>query len=64
MRTWLKEIREEKGINQAKLATKIGSSRAGYTNIENGKRKPSVELAKKIGCALGFEWTRFFEEVK
>lgn len=57
----LKKIRELEGQTQNQLASKIGISRAYYTNIENGKRKPSVDIAKKIATALGFEWTRFYE---
>ena len=37
-------------------------SQSGYANIEVGLRMPSVEIAKRIAAALGFEWTRFFEE--
>lgn len=40
----------------------VGISRAGYANIENGKRLPSVPVAKKIAAVLGFDWTRFYEE--
>jgi len=35
-------------------------SRSFYTEIENGDKNPSVETAKKIASALGFDWTIFF----
>ena len=44
------------------ISKAIGIAQASYSNIENGKRRPSVEMAKKIAGVLGFEWARFFEE--
>lgn len=60
MRHWLIEIRGKR--SQQSVADKIGISRGAYANIELGKRNPSVQLAKKIGEALGFVWTLFFDE--
>jgi len=62
MRTWLREIRKEKKMLQREVANPIGISSAYYTFIEKGKRRPSVETAKKIAAVLGFEWTKFFED--
>ena len=45
-------------------AKKSGISYPHYNFIENGKRRPSVEVAKRIAGVLGFEWTRFFEDAK
>lgn len=58
----LKDVREKKGMTQQNVADKAGLSRAAYTNIEIGKRKPSIETAKKIGNVLGFEWSKLYEE--
>lgn len=58
---WLKAMREEKGVSQKELSQEIGIAQASYSNIENGERRPSVAVAKRIGAALGFDWTRFFE---
>jgi transcriptional regulator with XRE-family HTH domain len=33
-----------------------------YSNIEMGKRNPSVDAAKKIANVLGFPWARFYED--
>lgn len=64
MRKWLVEIREEKGLSQYKAAELAGISQSYYGAIETGERgKPlSVKIAKKIGGALGFPWTRFYED--
>lgn len=62
MRRWLKEIRIEKKMTQEKLAKKAGIERSYYTMIEQGKRNPSVAVAKQIAIALGIQWTIFFED--
>lgn len=60
MRSWLVDLRG--GRSQQELANKIGMSQSGYASIETGSRRPSVETAKKIASAMGFDWTRFFED--
>lgn len=59
---WLKEIRAEKEMTQEMVALRADVARAAYSNIEIGVRRPSVEVAKRIGAVLGFDWTRFYEE--
>lgn len=60
--TWLKDLRTERGISQDIVASMAKMSRAAYANIEAGKRRPSVEAAKRIAGVMGFEWTRFYDE--
>lgn len=60
MRHWLIELRANR--SQESTAKSIGISRGAYANIELGKRNPSVNLAKRIGDTLNFDWTLFFEE--
>ena len=57
---WLKKRRLELGLKQEELAAQCGISQNHYSNIETGIRKPSVDVAKKIGEVLGVEWTRFY----
>ena len=64
MRDWLTAIRELKGLSQKYVAERVGIKQPTYSNIENGNRRPSVEVAKQIADVLGFEWTRFFEDKK
>ena len=61
MREWLKKKRENNGLTQEDVASKVGIQRAYYTMIENGNRNPSVDVAKKIANVIGFKWTLFFE---
>ena len=61
---WLKNIRENEKLTQAEVAGRAGVSRAYYTNIENGERRPSVDVAKKLGAALDIDWTLFYETEK
>lgn len=49
-------------MTQEAVALGAEIARGAYSNIENGERRPSVEVAKRIAAVLGFEWTRFFEE--
>ncbi len=61
MRDWLRNKRLEKQLTQAQLAEIVGADATMISKIEVGDRRPSVELAKKIAEALGFDWTRFYE---
>ncbi len=62
MRKWLKDIRTEKGLTTYEVATSAGISQSLYSSIENGNRGVTVQKAKQIAAALGFEWQRFYEE--
>ena len=59
---WLKSIRVSRGKTQEQVAKQAQMARGAYANIENGERRPSVRVAKRLAAVLGFEWTRFFEE--
>ena len=56
-------IREKNKCTQLDLAKSVGITRQMISAIENGA-SPSVETAKKIAGALGFDWTLFFEDEK
>lgn len=65
MRDWLRVIRQDKGFSSCKaLAIEVGISESHYTSIENGRRTPSTNIAKRIGTALDFPWTSFFEDIE
>lgn len=59
---WLKQIRINADKTQEEVAFMAGLSRASYTNIENGARLPSVDVAKKIAAFLKFDWTLFYQD--
>lgn len=62
MRKWLFDFRKDRDLTQKQVGERAGIERSYYTMIENRDRTPSVKVAKKIGNALGFDWTLFFEE--
>lgn len=62
MRDWLLEIRLKKQLTQAAIAKKAKITRTYYTQIENGGRRPSVDVARRIAEHLEFDWTLFFNE--
>lgn len=45
MRTWLKELRKNKGWTQAKVAQKLGVTTAQYAYIEAGERQADLNLS-------------------
>ncbi|MEM0171815.1 MAG: helix-turn-helix transcriptional regulator [Conexivisphaerales archaeon] len=49
----IREIRIRKSLRQADLARMIGVFQSEISEIETGKRKPSVCLTKRIAKALG-----------
>ena len=58
----LKAVRKEKGLTGETVCRKAGVSPSGLSMIESGKRRPSVDLAKRIADVLGFSWTQFYED--
>lgn len=48
-----KEIMEEKGISNVKLAEAVGISKVAISNIVTGKQKPSLDTIVAIARALG-----------
>ena len=59
----LKKMRMGALYSQKEFAQVIGISQNHYSNIENGVRRPSPEVAKRIADVLGFgsEWYRLLE---
>ena len=60
---WLTEKRVGENLSQVEVAKKCSISRQYYNFIENGGRRPSPEVAKRIADVLGFgsEWYRLLE---
>ena len=48
----LEEVRKSRGINQAKLAKKVGCSQAAICKFETGEMNPSLETLVKLARAL------------
>ena len=62
VRSWLIAIREEQGLTQGAVALAAGIAQPSYFEIEKGISTPKPETAKRIGAALSFPWTRFYED--
>ena len=62
MREWLIAIRKARGMKQKAVADAIGVSQPTYWQYEHGVITPSVEMAKKLGALLGFDWTLFYSD--
>lgn len=48
MRTLLIKLREQNNLKQEELAKVLGTSQQNISLIENGRRNPSIKLAKKF----------------
>ncbi len=57
----IRKIRTEKGISQEYLGNKIGASQNVITNIESGKRSPSLEELYKISETLEEPFFKFLD---
>lgn len=63
MRSWLRSIRDIKGMTEKQVAALVGISQPAYHTIETGDRNPSVPTAQRIAEVLGFDWTLFYPKV-
>ncbi|MBO0960905.1 helix-turn-helix transcriptional regulator [Neobacillus sp. MM2021_6] len=61
-REWLIKLRKMKKMTQKEISTIAFIDRSYYTLIENGKRTPSIAIAKAIAAALDFDPLLFFHE--
>ncbi|MEM1670233.1 MAG: helix-turn-helix domain-containing protein [Candidatus Methanomethylicaceae archaeon] len=48
----IREFRKKKGLREVDLAKKVGIHQSEISDIEIGKRKPNIYLAKRIAEAL------------
>lgn len=61
-REWLKMKRIDKKMTHDDVAKASSIERAYYTMIEQGTRRPSVQVAKSIAKVLDFDWIIFFDD--
>lgn len=57
----IKSLRKRLGWSQEFLAEKTGVSAPYITQIECGKRTPSLDIVEKLAFALGAEYKTLFE---
>ncbi|MFA5029627.1 MAG: helix-turn-helix transcriptional regulator [Patescibacteria group bacterium] len=48
----VRRIREEKGMTQGDLCRKLGLDRAYLSNVESGKKNPTLATMERIAEAL------------
>lgn len=53
---------ERKGYTKYQVAMILGVDRGYITRIANGQRIPSVDMAKRIGTLLDFDWRMFYPD--
>ena len=58
----VREMRESRMISGAQLAKAAGVEASYVSDIENGKKTPSIAVIKKIGKALGTDPGYFISE--
>lgn len=61
---FLKTKRSKHNFTMRQVSEACGISESYYSMIENGERRPSVEIAKKIASVLEFDWTLFYPDEK
>ena len=57
----LKEIRTAKKLTMQEVSAGVEITESYYSLIENNKRRPSVDVAKRLARYFGFDWTLFFD---
>jgi len=58
------ELRKQLNLSQYKLAKLSGLSQAGLSEIESGKKQPTVETVNKICTALGLTLAEFYADTQ
>ena len=62
-RQWLIDLREGRDLTRTQAAFFCDMNATYLEKIENGKRRPSPEVAQKIAGFYGFDWTRFYPPI-
>ena len=58
------KLRKEKGLSQEKFALEADVDRRYMSDLENGKRNPSLEIIEKIANRLEMPISELFLEVE
>ena len=57
----IREKRQALNMTMLELANVTGCSESFISLIELGQRRPSVDLAKRLGAVLGIPWPELFD---
>lgn len=58
----VRQLREAKGLSQAELARRIGSTQPSVARLEAGGVAPTIETLERIAAALGLHLAVSFSE--
>lgn len=58
----LKKVRMRAGFDQGRLASELGLDQTAISRFENGSRRPSVDLLKRMANVLGCEISSLIKE--
>lgn len=58
---YLREKRQQKGLNQREMAEIIGLSHVAYRYVETGKRNVSLSVLKKIATTLELDANKLLD---
>lgn len=61
-REWLKHLRNEKDLTVREIAGVFGISHQHYSDVETGRRNPSIELSLKMAEFFGEPIESFLED--
>ncbi len=59
--SFLRKIRIKNKLTLSEVSKQIGIAEGYLSQLETGHRRPSVEIAKKLGDFYKIDWTKFFE---
>ena len=59
----IRELRNDRGLSQEKLALAAGLDRTYIASVDNGKRNISIVNLEKIIVALNSTFSMFFENM-
>ena len=57
----IREARKAQNMSVFELGAKVGVTGATISRYENGQRKPSVKMAKKMESVLGVPWYQLID---
>ncbi|MCL6557700.1 MAG: helix-turn-helix domain-containing protein [Firmicutes bacterium] len=58
----IRELRENAGLSQTELASKVGVTQGFISHIELGIREPTLKLVRKLAAALGVSVSDLLDE--
>ena len=56
-------LREQRGLSQLELAIRASVSKSYMSDLENGRRNPSVKVLQKVASGLGVSLEKLFQGI-